>query len=274
MSLSRTQDPSSSTRHRVRLRRLDVARSSRAPQRRDMETVESGKRFSWGRRGEAYYVWANRTPGESRGHSGEAAARREFRWLEQEAKVRRRRLSMRLLIGAGLLCIAAAPAVIVMYADGSAGQPQQVADAVEPKRLVNDEGGYSFRAPAGWSVQTEGSSSLVTNPNGNATISVLVAPEGDIAAASEASIGSIAADWTDTQAETPQARTLGDLPAISVGGTAIDGSGEPIRFLLIVIDSGVRNHAIWVSVPENADAATFLPSIEEILESFKPREAA
>lgn len=239
-----------------------------------METVESGKRFSWGRRGEAYYVWANRTPGESRGHSGEAAARREFRWLEQEAKVRRRRLSMRLSIGAGLLCIAAAPAVIVMYADGPEGQPKQVADAVEPKRVVNDEGGYSFRAPAGWSVQTEGSSSLVTNPNGNATISVLVAPEGDIAAASEASIGSIAADWTDTQAETPQARTLGDLPAISVGGTAIDGSGEPIRFLLIVIDSGVRNHAIWVSVPENADAATFLPSIEEILESFKPREAA
>lgn len=274
MSLSRTQDPSSSTRHRVRPWRLDVPRPSHAPQRRDMETIESGRRFSWGRRGDAYYVWDKRTPGESRGHSGEATARREFRWLEQEAKVRRHRRRMRLLIGAGLICIAAAPAAIVMYADGSAGQSQPVADAVEPKRLVNDEGGYGFRVPAGWTVQTSESSSRVTSPNGSATISVLVAPEGDIGAVSEASLVSIASDWTDTQAEAPQARTVGDLPAMSVGGTAIDGSGEPIRFLSIVIDSGVRNHAIWVSVPETADAATFLPSIEEILESFKPREAA
>ena len=267
--MSRTQDPQS-PHTPVRPSHNGSARVQSLPRRHEVEVVEAGRRYSWGRRGDAYFVWDKRSPGESLGHSGEASARREFRWLEQEAQIRRRRSRLRLLVIAGLICVAAAPTAIVMYADDSSSPPQaDVVEANGPQRYVNAEGGYGFRVPSRWHVQTSESTTQVTSPNGNVAISVLVAPQGDLDVVSEASIANIAAAWTDTTTEVSQPRTVGDLPALSVGGSAVDESGTPIRFLSIVIDSGTRNHAIWVSVPESWDAATFLPSIEQILTSFK-----
>lgn len=287
-SLSRTQHQS--TRHRVKQpKRSSSPRPGTSPRQREIEIIETGKRYSWGRRGDAYYIWEKRSPGESLGHSAEASARREFRWLEQEARIRRRRRMTRLLIGAGLVCLAVAPAAIVMYADGSSDPSQTAvadapdranaptagaADAAGSERHINAEGGYAFRAPAGWNVQTSESSTRITSPTGNAVISILVAPDGGIDAVSDVSTGSIASEWSEIRSEAPRPRTVGDLPALSVGGTAVDGSGTPIRFLSIVIDSGTRNHAIWVSVPETFDATSILPSIDEILTSFRSLEAA
>jgi hypothetical protein len=287
--LSRTQHQS--TRHRVKQpKRSSSPRSGTSPRQREIEIIETGKRYSWGRRGDAYYIWEKRSPGESLGHSTEASARREYRWLEQEARIRRRRRMTRLLIGAGLVSLAVAPAAIVMYAEGSSepaqtavadaadtagvGDTAGVADSAGSGRYVNAEGGYAFRAPAGWQVQVSDSSTQVTSPIGNAVISILVAPEVGIDAVSDVSSGSIAAGWTEIRSEAPRSRTVGDLPALSVGGTAVDESGKPIRFLSIVIDSGTRNHAIWVSVPESFDATSILPSIDRIMTSFRPLDAA
>jgi hypothetical protein len=283
--LSRTQQPVSPSDQRMRTRLHGATRRAPlAPERRDTETLGSGTRYSWGRRGDAFYVWDKRAPGESRGHSSEAAARREFRWLEQETKIKRKRRLVHILLGAGLVSVAAAPALIVMLADGSEEPSPTVSErdagsAVDARvdsseRLTNDEGGYGFRVPDGWTAETSRSFSQVSDPSGQATISVLVAPEGDIDAVSDTSLATTTADWTDVQAEAPQDRAVGEFPAVSVGGTATDTSGEPIRFLSIVIDSGERNHAIWVSVPETGGASTFLPAIEQILGSFKPLETA
>ncbi len=248
--MSRTQDPQPTHLH-VGPSHNGSARVQSLPRRREVEIIEAGRRYSWGRRGDAYYVWDKRSPGESLGHSREASARREFRWLEQEAQIRRRRTRLRLLVIAGLICVAAAPTAIVMYSDDPSAPPQaEEVEANGPKRYVNAEGGYGFRVPRRWLVQTSESTTRVTSPNGKVAISVLVAPQGDLDVVSEASITNIAAAWTDTTTEVSQPRTVGDLPALSVGGTAVDESGTPIRFLSIVIDSGPRNHAIWVSVPE------------------------
>ncbi|HVF09032.1 MAG TPA: hypothetical protein VNC60_10685 [Actinomycetota bacterium] len=279
--MSRTQQPARPASKRMRTRMHGASRAPLDLVRHDTETLESGVRYSWGRRGDAFYVWDNRTPGESRGHSSATGAQREFRWLEQEARVRRKRRLTRILVGVGLLCVAAAPALIMMLADGSQDSsspaPDRGAAEVETpigssQRLTNDDGGYGFRVPEGWTTETSQSTSQVTDPAGDVTITVLVAPEGGIEAVSEASLASIAADWTGVAAEAPQDRTVGALPAVAVGGTATDASGAPVRFLSIVIDSGERNHAIWVSVPETGDASTFLPAVEQILGSFRPLE--
>jgi hypothetical protein len=254
--------------------RLDLVRA-------DTETQESGVRYSWGRRGDAYYVWDKRAPGESHGHPSANRARREFLWLEQAAKVHRKRRLSRILVGLGLVCIAATPALLVMLADGSRAPSSSPSDrgAAEvegaigsSKLLTNDDGGYGFRVPEGWTASSSGSTSQVTDQTGDVTISVLVAPEGDIEAVSDRSLANITADWAFVEAEAQQDRTVGAFPAVAVGGTATDASGARIRFLSIVIDSGERNHAIWVSVPENGDASTFLPAIEQILGSFRPLE--
>lgn len=278
--MSRTQQPIRLPSKRLRTRlhiasrpRLDLVRS-------DTETQESGVRYSWGRRGDAYYVWDKRAPGESRGHSSATGAKREFLWLEQAARVHRKRRLSRILVGLGLLCIAATPALVVMLADGSRGSsspPSDRAAEVESatgasQLLTNDDGGYAFRVPEGWTAVSSRSTSQVTDQAGDVTISVLVAPEGDIEAVSDSSLASITADWSGVESEPQHDRTVGTLPAVAVGGTATDASGAPIRFLSIVLDSGERNHAIWVSVPENGDASTFLPAIEQILGSFRPLE--
>ena len=49
---------------------------------------------------------------------------------------------------------------------------------------------------------------------------------------------------------------------LSVAGSAIDETGDPIRFLSIVLDSGARDHAISVSVPRAWNAALFMPAVD------------
>ena len=281
--MSRTQQPISPSDKGMRTRLHGAARTPVTTEPRDTETLGSGTRYSWGRRGDAFYVWDKRRPGESRGHSSEAGARREFRWLEQETKIQRKRRLGRVLLAVGLLSVAAAPALIVMLEDGAQEPPSAVSERAgngvgavidSSQRLTNDEGGYGFRVPEGWTAQTSRSSSQLHDPSGEAKISVLVAPEGDVDAVSETALVSISEDWTDVQAEAPQDRIVGELPAVSIGGTATDASGTTIRFLSIVIDSGEGNHAIWVSVPETGGASPFLPAIEQVLASFRPLEDA
>ena len=268
--MSRTQEPSApTTRPRGRARR------HASEQRRDVEIIESGRRYSWGRRGDEYYIWDKRNPGDSLGHSWEANARREFGWLERQAQLRRRRRWSRLLVAVGLICVVAAPVAIMLYADATSSSTSEQAAPEVPatERHINAEGGYAFRVPTGWSVQSAASATEVTSPTGTATISIQVASEGELDAASVAFVGNLVATWTDAQTEEPQPRTVGELPAVSVGGTAVDESGRPLRFLSILVDTGTRNHAISVSVPESSDAVSFMPAIEEILSSFKPLEA-
>lgn len=174
-------------------------------------------------------------------------------------------------MGAILVVAVAAPVALDMYADGwfptaTGGEGTQ---ALSIGRYVNPQGGYAFRVPEGWGVRVAASTTEVSSPTGSVTISIQIAPEGDIEATPRAFVAALSAGWTDTTPEKPRTRTVGGLPASSVGGTAVDQTGAHIRFLAIVVDSGARIHAISVSVPAR-DTETFLPAIEEILSSFTP----
>jgi hypothetical protein len=237
---------------------------------------EKGRRYSWGRRGATYYIWDKRHPSDALGHSWEANAQREFRWLEQEAAHRRRRRWKRLSIAVGLVLIVLTTIAIGVKATG---EPTQNRAPVEPTlgqevgRYVNVQGGYGFSAPSGWSVLSASSTAQVTSPGGTVTISIQVAPEGAVGTASNAFVSDLAAAWTDVQTEAALPRTAGDLPGLSVAGSAIDETGDPIRFLSIVVDSGARNHAISVSVPRAWNAALFMPAVDVVLASFEPVDA-
>jgi hypothetical protein len=238
---------------------------------------ETGRRFSWGRRGDTYYVWDKRHPGDELAHSWEANARREFGWLEQEAAHRRRRRWRRLCIAVGLVLIVLAAAAIAWLE--ATDEPPSIPSSAEPAlghevgRYVNVGGGYGFLAPSGWSVLSASSTAQVMSPGGTVTISIQIAPEGAVGAASEAFVGDLTAAWTDPHIEPRRPGRVGDLPGLSVGGTAIDETGDPIRFLSIVVDSGARNHAISVSAPRAWDAALYMPAVNVVLSSFEPLDA-
>ena len=268
--MSRTQDRSPTIRHRP----LPGRRRSLA-HRHNIELIEAGRRYSLGRRDDVYCIWEKRNPAEVIEHRWVANARREFRWLERQARLRRRGLWVRLLVGTILVVAVAAPVALDMYADGwfpavAGGQGPQ---ALSIGRYVNPQGGYAFRVPEGWDVRAAASTTEVSSPTGSVTISIQIAPEGDIEATPREFVAALSAGWTDTTTEKPRTRTVGGLPASSVGGTAVDETGAPIRFLSIVVDSGTRNHAISVSVPAREETETFLPEIEEILASFTPLDA-
>ena len=237
---------------------------------------ETGRRYSWGRRGDTYYIWDKRQPGDKLGHAWEANAQREFRWLEQEAAHRRRRRWRRLSIVVGLVLttlIAVGIGVEAMGGPTANRSPVEPGLGQEVGRYVNVQGGYGFRAPSGWSVLSASSTAQVMSPSGTVTISIQVAPEGAVGTASDAFVSDLAAAWTDVQVEAALPRTAGELPGLSVAGSAIDETGDPIRFLSILLDSGARNHAISVSVPRAWNAALFMPAVDVLLASFEPVDA-
>jgi hypothetical protein len=252
--------------------RRNRSRRARRPQ---VEIIESGRRYAWGRQGDAYSVWKKRRPAETLEHTWAANARQEFRWLEQQAQLRRRRMWTRLFVAGGLVLVYPVAVGISLYVNRSSPSTLQQAQVdtvgvAVAERYVNVEGGFAFRAPQDWSVRSAASTTEVASPGGTVTISIQAAPDGDIDVASETFVESLTTGWTDTQAEAPKSRTVGDLPAVSVSGTAVDETGSPIRFLSIVADSGVRNHAISLAVPRTWDAVSFMPAIEEVLSSFRP----
>ena len=245
--------------------------------RDDAVVFETGRRYSWGRRGDTYYIWDKRQPGDKLGHAWEANAQREFRWLEQEAAHRRRRRWRRLSIVVGLVVTTLIAVGIGVRGDGWTDDEPVAGRA---RRSVTRSGATSTSradtgsdAPSGWSVLSASSTAQVMSPGGTVTISIQVAPEGAVGTASDAFVSDLAAAWTDVQIEAALPRTAGELPGLSVAGSAIDETGDPIRFLSIVLDSGARNHAISVSVPRAWNAALFMPAVDVLLASFEPVDA-
>ena len=236
---------------------------------------ETGRRYSWGRRDDTYYIWNKRHPGDALEHSWEANARREFRWLEQEAAQRRRRRWVRVAIAAGLALIVLVLVAVALKASlDPSVDPARAAQGREGARYVNVGGGYGFLAPMDWSVVSASSTAQVTSPGGSITISIQVAPEGAVGAASAAFVRDLTAAWPEAQTEVPRPRAVGDLPGLSVGGTAVDETGDGIRFLSIVVDSGARNHAISVSVPREWNESMYMPAVDVVLSSFEPLDAS
>jgi hypothetical protein len=154
---------------------------------------------------------------------------------------------------------------------GAAGHRTSVSaltDAGVPTaRSVNDEGGYAFRYPTNWIVDPLGSRTELTDPSGDASVSMDVAPDGRSDQVLTSLLPTLTANWSLVKTEGPILRHVGRDPAISVGGTAVAG-GRLIRFLAVVIDGGDRNYLISVSVPQERDPVTITPQIEGIVSSF------
>ena len=276
--MNRTQDRSAPGRHR--------ARGKRAARRRGLEIVSSGRRYVLGRRDGfeprdvTYYVWEKRKPRQWVEHESEVNARQELWWLEERARVERRGRWTRAAMVAGLVIAYGIAAGVVLYVNDGPGAlstsvPARIdrLGAVAAGRYLNPEGSFTFRAPDGWFLESSGPTTELSSPDRTVSISMTTAPDGAIGDASESVVHDLADAWREAEIEPAQTRNVGALPAISVSGTATDVTGEPIRFLSVVVDSGEHNHAISVAVPRTWDPVSFMPAIEELLSSFKPLEA-
>lgn len=231
--------------------------------------LETGRWYVLAQRDDVFCIWKRGRRGEIVEHRWEENARQEFRWLERQARLGTRRRRVRLSVTAAIGCLVAVPIAIAASTDDGPDRSHQVPRPAPSDAVVNAAGGYGFRVPEGWSIDGSDSTAVLTNAAG-VNISIDVAPSGDAGSAAAAVVKDMSAGWSETQIEPARPRTVGSMPAISIGGTAIEQSGGSVRFLAIVVDSGTRSHAIRVVVPEGAGPETFLPSIEGLLASFEP----
>ncbi len=240
------------------------------------EVVASGDRYVVGRRGERHEIWDARDRTVVRTFEGARGRRNawfEFKALEERQHEFRRRATTRWWVVASLvLAIAiASGATIALTLNESSSTTllSNGAQGPDTVRVENLEGGYAFRAPAGWSILQEGDATVLTGPNSDVTVSVDVATTGDLEAAATSRVGSLTAGWSDVVAESPQQRLVGAAPAVSVGGAGTVPSGEGFRYVAIGVQTSTGTYTLAIVVRATADPALTTPAIEGILSSFK-----
>ncbi len=247
--------------------------------------VRSGTRYSWGLVHGSYAVWKGRRarrPIEVYDRDSMADAERRFKDLEATARLRsaRRRSFVgrwgrRLAVGAIVVALGVSVGALLGSLQGWGGdaEPSLKGGAVtEAIRYDDPSGGFSMRVPAGWNVVTSASGATqLVSQDGDVTVSIESMPAGDLGEVAADFMNSATDGWDDVSFESPVERELGGRPAIAYGGTAVDGSGEEIRFLAIVADDADgEHHGMLVLVPLDWDAATGFAPIEEIASSLKP----
>ena len=260
---------------------MTMFRSAHAPQADGRKIINAGAHYSWGGGPEGFVIWENKRPHDDVA-TFDAASRfvawQRFKSLESKAQERhRRRISSiarsgRLLAFVGLPLLAAGllVAMLVFGAEEPDVQSPSPTDATAAgERFRNIAGDYRFSLPAGWIAEERSTATEVRSPDDAVRVLIEMAPEGDIVAVAPEVFETLTAAWTGVHVEAPPTRRDGATQRVSVGGTATDASGEPVRFLAIALDAGVRNLAISVSVPQDWDPAGGLPEIHQIVGSLK-----
>ena len=258
---------------------MTLSPSTDAPENDGRETINVGVHYSWGVGHAGFEVWDNKRPDDPVATFDDASrysAWQRFKSLESAAQERHRRRASRIarwgrrfaLVGVPVLAAGLLAAMLVRGNDRSGLHDGSRGDAVTGTWFRNTAGDYRFRLPAGWTAQERSTATEVRSPDGAVDASIDVVSGGDIADVAPRVFGSLTSGWTDVQVESPVQRS-GSVPGHRVNGIATDASGRPIRFLGIVIDTGARNLAMSVSVPQDWDPVATLPEIDQIIDSLK-----
>jgi hypothetical protein len=140
---------------------------------------------------------------------------------------------------------------------------------------VNDRAGYLFSYPNSWALSPSGQDAMLVSPDGDVVLSFGLAPIGSLERASDGVVESLTTGYGDVRLVAGDVeRTEQGERSLVVGGTATDGNGDLIRFLAITIQGSDRNRAITVHFSADSDPVAVLPSIREIVASYRISEVA
>jgi hypothetical protein len=154
---------------------------------------------------------------------------------------------------------------------------RKVEDAIEGKdsslrlateRSVNEEAGYSFRYPAGWSVKHQGAISKSTSPQGDVIVAFGFGPPGDLLGAFDELQTLIRASYEDIRIKSSDVQTIGGRQAVVVGGLATNDSGARLRLKAAVVEGERRNYLITAFAAETAQVKDLESTLSEIFHSL------
>jgi hypothetical protein len=109
---------------------------------------------------------------------------------------------------------------------------------------VDRSGGYSFRYPAGWELQTEGAVSKVSSPDRRMVVSVGPGPAGSLRQATDAFVALFERQYRSPEVSSRGRQSVGGSPALLTGGTAINDHGAEMRLFSIALNKAGRNYLI------------------------------
>lgn len=138
------------------------------------------------------------------------------------------------------------------------GDPElfpSVTPSLDLSLYTNAQAGYLFHYPDDWDVGRSPTATVLSDPAGQVVISFDSAPPGSLQGVSDRVVEELTNAYVGSEiiakdiGETPQG-----YPSIVVGGTATDGSGVSIRFLVVTIDGpDANNRAISIRFPADTD---------------------
>jgi hypothetical protein len=140
---------------------------------------------------------------------------------------------------------------------------------------TNELGGYEFSYPDEWDVSTLGIETVLSDPDGQVVISFDGAPSGSLRQASDQVLERFTDSYVFSEPiATELDRTPQGFRSMVVGGTAEDGSGAGIRFLVITIQGPQANQAILVRFPADTEPGDLLDAVLGVVGSFRITQGA
>jgi hypothetical protein len=169
------------------------------------------------------------------------------------------------LIGVASLLLALVFGVIALVSGGS--------HTAATHEVVNQAGQYRFEVPDGWSTSQQGRTTTVISPDQATVITLGVSGPGSLPVAGTLFFQQVARNYRNVQVIPPQAKQVGPRTALVYGGIGDNEHNVHIRFLAITVENKPDNYGIAVFTAANSDPNVVLPSVNRIVDSFRPLPA-
>jgi hypothetical protein len=138
------------------------------------------------------------------------------------------------------------------------------------KARVDGSGGYSFRYPAGWELQTEGAVSKVSSPDRRMVVAVGPGLDDGLRQTSDALVALVERRYQSVNVSSGGGISLGGRPALFTRGTAINERGSEIRLFAIAMDESGRHYLVTgFSDAAAVEPTTLSARVQEVAQTLE-----
>jgi hypothetical protein len=138
------------------------------------------------------------------------------------------------------------------------------------KPRVDRGGGYSFRYPAGWELQTEGAVSVVSSPDRRMVVSVGLGADDGLHQTSDALIAQIEKQYQSVHLSSGSRVSIDGSPALLTSGTVVNERGSEIRLCALAMDESGRHYLVTgFSDTAAVEPTTLAARVQEIAQTLQ-----